>query len=569
MKKSWYHKPKKVNRPKIDKRAVYKKIENKSCIYITFPLDRDEVVHIKSLQGYQQHPGKPIYWTCPINPKNIMLLKEWGFRFDRKLNDLYRKVGRKTKIQSIPGLLGELYSFQLEGVQFIEEHKGRTILADEMGLGKTIQALAWLQLHPERRPAVIIVPASLKLNWAREAGKWIKDPKVQIFEGRYQGQSIDGEIIIINYDILANKYEPTKGKKKGKEIPKSGWVDHLIAIKPQVLILDESHYIKNSNARRSRSVKKIGKKVPYILGLSGTPIVNRPIEIYNVFNLISQSDVPDFWTFAQHFCAAKQTRFGWDFSGASNTEELNELLINTVMLRRKKDEVLKELPDKVRAMVPIEINNRDEYSIMEFDFIKWVREHYGSAAAKKAKNAKALTELSALKQLAAKGKLAFAINWIKNFLESDQKLIVFCTHKFVIDELMDNFKQAVKIDGSVSTKIRQEVVDAFQNDKNVRLFIGNIQAAGVGLTLTSASNVAFLEFPWTPGEMSQAEDRSHRIGQESSVTIYYLFAENTIEERIVKALDKKRKTLDMVLDGLETSSESLITSLITDYVEGD
>jgi SWI/SNF-related matrix-associated actin-dependent regulator 1 of chromatin subfamily A len=245
------------------------------------------------------------------------------------------------------------------------------------------------------------------------------------------------------------------------------------------------------------------------------------------------------------------------------------------MIRRKKEDVLKDLPDKVRSFIPIQLHNEKEYRKAEADFITYIEEVKGKEAAEKASKAETMVSIEGLKQLAVKGKLVEAIEWIENFLESGEKLVVFTVHHFVIDALMAKFSyidkthkladRVVKVDGSVSMTDRQRAVDTFQNNPNCRLFIGNIKAAGVGITLTASSNVVFLELPWTPGDVTQAEDRCHRIGQKESVNIYYLLATGTIEEEIALLLDKKRKVLDAVTDGIETNQETLLKELIRMY----
>ena len=379
---------------------------------------------------------------------------------------------------------------------------------------------------------------------------WMEDPKVQILSGTKVNTPLIGEIIIINYDIL------------------KPWWGKLQEIKAKVLITDECHYFKNNKAQRTKAIKALGKKIPHILCLSGTPIVNRPMEGFNALKLIDPGVVGSFWDFAYRYCGAHHTGFGWDFNGASNTAELHHKLTNTVMIRRKKSDVLKDLPDKARSFLPLELSNEKEYRKAEQNFIHWLRENKGEKAAEKASNAEALAEIEVMKQLAVKGKMKQAIEWIKDFLDVDGKLVVFATHKFVIQELMDVFgDKAVKIDGSVATEKRQGIVERFQTDDSIRLFIGNIKAAGVGITLTAASNVAFLELPWTPGELIQAEDRCHRIGQKNAVNIHYLMAINTIDQEIALMLDSKRKVLDAVLDGAAPEEGSLITELMNNYIK--
>jgi SWI/SNF-related matrix-associated actin-dependent regulator of chromatin subfamily A-like protein 1 len=520
-------------------------------IKITFPYNTTDLDHVRTLSGRRYHAEQKI-WSAPVCVETVELLKSWGFMLDSKLEIFLQKVNTHidpATIIDVPGLKGQLFPFQNRGVAFIESRDGRALIADEQGLGKTIEALAWLQLHPERRPAIVVVPASLKLNWEREAQHWMSNPKVQVLSGTSL-YKITGEIIVINYDILGD------------------WFPALKAMNPQVLILDEAHMIKSNSARRTKAVKQLAKGIPHVIGLSGTPIVNRPVEAFNALHIIDPTVVGDFWSFAHRYCAAHNNGFGWDFNGASNTAELHDKLIQTVMLRRVKSDVLTDLPDKLHSFVPIELDNEKEYRSAELDFISFIQRTKGSDAAERASNAATLAEIEGLKQLAVQGKMKQAIDWIQDFLDADGKLVVFAVHKFVIDALMTHFgtQLAVKIDGSTPMADRQRAVDIFQHNPECRLFVGNIQASGIGITLTASSNVAFLELPWTPGALVQAEDRCHRIGQKDSVNIHYLLANGTIEEKIAQLLDKKRKTLDAVLDGKETEQESLLMILMAEYL---
>jgi len=233
------------------------------------------------------------------------------------------------------------------------------------------------------------------------------------------------------------------------------------------------------------------------------------------------------------------------------------------MLRRLKKDVLTELPEKTFSFVPMELSNKKEYESAENDFIAWVRREKGDEKAERIQRVEALAKFEGLKQLATKGKLNQVKEWIKDFLETDNKLVVFCTHTFVVDELMKEFSCAVKIDGS--TNDRQKPVDAFQNDSKTRLFVGNIISASEGITLTASSNVAIIELPWSPSKVDQASDRCHRITQKDNVTVYYLLAQNTVEERIAKLLDKKRKMVNSVMNGTETEQSELLLELINSY----
>jgi len=522
---------------------------------IKFPYNMEDLDRIRSLKDRKFNPdGK--WWTSPVTVDNLQHLSDWGFILDNELKSILNRS--KVTVEqlsvlpeelNIPGLKMELFPFQKIGVRFIEAKGGRALIADEMGLGKTIQALAYLQLHPELRPAVIVVPASLKLNWLKEANMWMPNPNADVVSSTTP-YVVDGDIVIINYDVL------------------SYWVPTLISWKPQVLIMDEIHSIKNNAAKRTKAVKSLAKTISHIIGLSGTPIINRPVEAYNAISLIDPTIFGSYWSYVHRYCGAKRGRFGMEVNGATNLPELHQKLTDSIMLRRLKKDVLKDLPDKMYSYVPIELDNRQEYLSAQRDFIQFVLSTKGQAAAVKASNARVLAEIEGLKQLSVKGKMAEVLTWIEDFLEADGKLVVFAVHKFVIEALTERFRTiCVKIDGSVSQQDRQLAVDRFQEDKNIRLFIGNIQAAGVGLTLTAASSVAFIELPWTPGQLAQAADRVHRIGQKNAVTVYYLLGTNTIEEKIAKLLDSKQIVLDAVLDGQETAPSSLLSALISEYTE--
>lgn len=528
-----------------------KAVEWKGKIAIQFPFDYGTLSKVKSLPNRKYHAkGRVKFWTCPITTASILELKEWGFQLDENLAS-YVTVDSpitKRRISSIevPSYKKDPYPFQVEGVGFIEYKNGRVLLADEMGLGKTVQVLMWLELHPNKRIAVIVCPASLKLNWAREIEEGMTtNMNIHIAEGRDPYFIPNTDIIIINYDIL------------------SYWSGMLLELEPQVLITDECHYYKNNKAKRTKAVKRLAKKIPHVIAISGTPIQNRPIEIYNAVTILDPTLFPNYWNFVQRYCDAKNTGFGWDLSGASNTEELHEILINSIMIRRKKKDVLADLPDKVRSYIPFDIDNRKEYDKAGDDFIKYAKSVRGEEAAEKASNAEIITQIEYLKQIAVKGKLEEVLDWISNFLESGEKLVVFATHKEVITKIMDKFKKiAVKVDGSVTGRKRDQAVVDFQTLERIRLFVGNIKAAGVGLTLTAASNVAVIELPWAPGDLDQLEDRCHRIGQKDCVNVHYLLSLGTIEYELAEILDRKRKILDSVLDGQATGEESLLTELI-------
>jgi len=424
---------------------------------------------------------------------------------------------------------------------------GGVMIADSMGLGKTAQALAYLQLHPKLRPAIIICPASLKYNWRNECEMWLEtDDTIEIInDGKLH--KLEADITIINYDLI------------------SKWNQTIKSIRPQVVIFDESHYLKNQKASRSKAAKDIGTSTPHRILLTGTPVLNRPNELWNQLQILDPVAYSDknFFRWHLRYADATEGSYGWDFSGASNIKELAENLKH-IMIRRTKDQVLPELPDKRQSSIIVPITNRKDYRKAESEFFVWVAEQKGLAAAKRASRVEQLTKIEYLKQIAAIGKLKDSIAWISDFLESGEKLVVFANHKATIHAIEREFGNiAVKIDGSVSVEARQMAVEKFQNDPKVKLFIGNIKASGIGITLTAASDVIFLELPWTPAELDQAADRVHRIGQKNSVNVYYLLGDNTIDENIAIMIESKRK----VINGIMSDDKSKTDFNLFDLME--
>lgn len=435
-----------------------------------------------------------------------------------------------------------LYPYQQDGVRLIEHFNGRVLLADEMGLGKTIQALEYLRRHPELRPAVVIAPANVKWVWEREA-RIHCNMSVLVGHGRKPPKKLlskKGLVLVINYEIAA------------------AWKDFLRdQINPQILICDEVHMIKSYQAKRTKAVRAIAKKVRHILALSGTPLTNRPKELYTTLRMLWPKAFPAFMPYAHQYCDARLLPWGWNFDGAKNLKELHKKLTLLGMIRRRKKDVLHDLPAKRRLVVPMPITNRADYQEAAADVVAWLRKH-SVVKAQRAESAKKLVQMAALKRLAAEGKLAAVFNWIDSFLEeSDGKLVVYAHHLSVVRPLHERYhKTAVVISGDNTPRKRSLAVDSFQNQPKIRLFIGN-RAAVEGITLTAASTLAFAEMWFTPGLHTQAEDRIHRIGQTQATSIYYLVAKDTIEESLCQILQRKQQILTEVLDGKEMERDNM------------
>lgn len=427
----------------------------------------------------------------------------------------------------------KLYPYQAKGFRTICHFKGVSLLADDMGLGKTIQALWYLKEHPDIRPVIIVTPAHLKWHWEGEA-KDKTNLRAAVLEGNkpYSLRFATAKsIIIVNYDIL------------------SKWVETLLKLNPKCVIWDEAHFIKNRNAKRTQALRLLIKNVPHRIAISGTPLLQRPAELFPTINALWPEEFPSFFSFAQRYCKPVYKRWGWEYKGAGHLDELHRRLTRCGMIRRRKEDVLPDLPPKQRTVVPVTIP-MEEYTEAEKNFIKWLSKK-SVEKARKAKSAEQITQMGYLKRLAAAEKLPFVVQWIEAFLEqTDRKLVVYGIHKAVVRGLYKEFKHlAVILDGSSNKRERRNAVQDFQTKKRIRLFIGNIQAAGTGITLTAASNLLFAELDWVPGNHIQAEDRIHRIGQKGNAEITYLVARNTIEEKLCRIIQKKQETVTATLDG--------------------
>lgn len=537
---------------------------DKGRIRLKFNYDPILISRIKSdvLGRTWNHEHK--CWTAPLTKENIGAVRALGFILDENLKQEQRmEVGDFTDKIKLPK---GLFPFQQEGVKQMERFGGKTLLADDPGLGKTIQALAWLYIHPELRPAIVVSPAKAKLNWAKHTKIWLPGEDVVVIQGTQTEEDVirlvkghPRAIILVNYEPLILCTSEDKGRTLAEAL-------HYEVV-PKALIVDECHYIANTKALRTKATKRLmkGRGHPAILALSGTPATSRPSQYFSVLNMLRPDLFPSFWKFAMEYCAPRHNGFGWDFSGASNTKKLHNILVSTCMVRRTKAEVLPDLPDKLKDVIPMEFDSSD-YKIAEEDFISWLIKKGEKEKAERASRAEALTKMEGLKLLAAKGKLESVKGWIEDFLEgSQEKLVVFTQHIEIRDSIYNHFVEKVKAVKATGGNQSFKAAEIFQSQPDVRLFISNIDAAGDSIDLYAASNVAFVELPWTPGKLVQAEDRTHRIGQKQCVNIHYLVAEGTIDEELADILDKKNKALTAVADGKDVEEESLITELINKY----
>ena len=424
----------------------------------------------------------------------------------------------------------------------------RFILADDMGLGKTTSTVI-ASMESGAKKVLIVCPASLKINWKREIENYSED-HILIVEGKKWGSTF--KYYIINYDILKNFHttENSEDSEAYQIILNEGF---------DLAIVDEAHYISNSQAQRTKLLNDILAKIPKVWLLTGTPMTSRPINYYNLLKIVNSPLTLNWQSYVIRYCKGYQFRVGgrkvWNTSGASNLDELREQT-KAVTLRRLKTDVL-DLPEKIISPIWLELKN-SFYDDELTEFLRISEENN-----EKESITVTLNRLMKLRQLIAIEKVEHTCELIDKVLEQGKKVIVFTNFTMSLDMIHEKYrKKSVVLDGRMSKLSRQESVDRFQNEDKVKIFIGNIKAAGVGITLTSADTVIMNDLSFVPADHSQAEDRAYRYGQKNSVLVYYPVFENTIEMTVYNILQKKKDIIDQVMGDGEYS-ESFASELVS------
>lgn len=418
-----------------------------------------------------------------------------------------------------------------------------------MGTGKSLVSIHWA-VENDAFPCVVVCPASLKWTWQTEWNKHV-EMRSFVLEGtrttRRNPFRSNDRVIIVNYDIL------------------HAWRTHLQEIGARLVIADEVHMARSISARRTRELHSLCEDVPYVLALSGTPLINRPAELWPTLHLLRPDKYSSFFAFAMSHCAPKMRNGTWDVRGASNLQLLHRKLKRHCMVRKEKSEILPDLPQKVRQVIPIEIEDRKQYDLAMRDFRGWLKSQGKNGYRSSKKNA--IAQLGHLKRLAAKLKRRSVEEWVDSFLaESNEKLLLYAVHQDVVKHFHQRYKgQSVMVNGSVIGRKRQLAFDRFNTDKRCRIFVGNIQAAGTGWSAKGANTVAFAEMDWQPGLHAQAEDRVHGInrgeaGKHSAAV--YLVARNTIEEKLCDILQRKQEVVSSTLDGRTNGKDLDVMDLL-------
>ena len=507
-------------------------------IRITFPYDfgTKEIIKTIADRAYATEPFR--HWTLPATPWHaqelLTKLKGAGFVCDDEVRKLYAQNHYINHLNPRKDALGlGLYPFQAQAVDFIDKCDGRVMVCDDAGLGKTVTSLGYIRLHDIQR-VLIVAPASVIYKWRDECHRWLVDPDVAVVETSKKEIPF-ADILILSYRLM------TLLK------------DELTQQVFDCIIFDESHYIKNHKAQRTQAAKEIAIGNPYLLCLSGTPLLNRPIEMFEALHLLQPSSWPSRQSYGWAYCGGvvHAGPFKKVFQGTCNEEELAER-VRSIMIRRLKQDVKDQLPELTRSVLPVDIDKGAYTTAYHEDYPN------------------ALTKLTALRYAVGMAKAKVAASWADDFLfnsEENTKLVLYCHHLDVVDYIKDRLKKylVVTITGKVSSKERDRRIKMYQTPGGPRIMI--ITSAGgegidlFGLDGVDSSNICFVEREWNSAKEEQAEARLHRLGQDNAVVAWYLIARNTIDEDVAELIEEKRRLIGRIV-GVGDVEASIVTDLL-------
>jgi len=485
-----------------------------------------------------------IKWIMDRYPLEIKSKSIWH-RKVRKVITPQKKWTRIEKLRKAnPGnqFRGQLLDFQREGLDFLLKSSGNALLADEMGLGKTVQTLSYLATEKQTFPVLIVAPLVTLNNWQREIQKFLKkrSRNGKIIEDEHPssvlirtGKAQDlgkYDVYIINYDLLHKR------------------TNDLSKVNIKTIVCDEVQHLRSKTTKKYTAVKKLAalESIKYRIGLSGTPIYNRGSEIWPIVDILRPGLLGTFEEFCEYFCYVNEK--GKAIVLENKRASLGEELRKHVMLRRKKSDVLKELKDKVRykELIDSDIN----YYQAELGKI-WERleEEQKSATSAFDKFSSYKRAIQSERQAAGVAKVPHVIEFVKNIMEIEESVVVFCHHKAIHELLHRSLAEysPASIIGGQSDKERQEGIDRFQNGET-KLIIAGLRAGNVGINLSKARYVIFAELDWSPAIHRQAEDRLHRIGQKNTVFAYYLMGNGTLDDHVANVLVDKSYEIDAIMD---------------------
>ena len=478
----------------------------------------------------------------------------------KPFQELLSRKDIELLIENLP-LLKKPRSYQMDYLYYAVNH-GNHINGSSVGTGKSLCSVLYAEML-DLFPCMVVCPASVKSGWLREWKETNPNRRVSIISTSSPPEDFEADVIVINYDIL--------GKRVTKENGKTSLEIRLDGMKKKsfsLVIADEIHFLKNRKSIRSKSFKKLIHKVPSVIGLTGTLIMNRPAELLNILMLIERIKeiAPDdqyHHYFFERYCNMKETNFGMDISGASNIKELNRLLKECCYFQVSKRDALKELPPISENVVECEITNKRAYKKAKDDLLQFIEDKFkDEEKVEKAARAEFLVKLSTLKQLSLEGKEKFIKKWVEEWLEAneEEKLLVFASQSAILTKIAEEFKEGLLITGSTTTKKRDEILQKFTLEKNKRVLFANIGCLGTGVDGLQkvCSNMAILELPPRPSDLVQVIGRLERSGQENPVTIQYLLSPETIDQDLWEMLKGKKDVTDMLNKGFQDDTSLMI-----------
>ena len=539
-------------------------------------LDKESLLRLKLISSYKRNAAnKELY--VKSDPAKEILLKE--FVTDCGIEEIdplsIVRTGCKAEIKPFEELLSrkdiELLidglsllkkprSYQMDYLYYAINH-GNHVNGSSVGVGKTLSSIFYAEIL-DLFPCMVVCPASVKSGWLREWKETNPNRQVSIISTTSPAEDFNADVLVINYDILGKRTE--KNGKTSIEVR----LDGMKKKKFSLVIADEIHFLKNRKSIRSKTFKKLAGKSSAIIGLTGTLIMNRPVELLNILALIGRlkeiaPDDPYHRYFFERYCNLKETFWGMDMTGASNIKELNDLLTKCCYFHINKRDALKELPPVTENIVECEITNKKAYKAAEDDLLEFIFNHFkDEEKVEKAARAEFLVKMNLLKQLSLEGKIKAIKKWIEEWLEAneDDKLLVFGSHSAILKDIQKLFKNSLLIIGETTGKKREKVLSDFSFDPSKRLLFANMGCLGTGVDGLQkvCSNMAILELPPRPSDLVQVIGRLERSGQENPVTIQYLLSSSTIDKDLWEMLKNKKSVTDMLNKGFEDDSSLMI-----------
>jgi SWI/SNF-related matrix-associated actin-dependent regulator 1 of chromatin subfamily A len=559
---------------------------------VTFTFDHSKLTAVKSIPG-SWYQGNARVWHVPkFRTREINFLRQKFNVHELKIvnvpiQESYDDVPPLPDLDCELPLIREPFPFQKTGIAYCRKNK-RVIIGDQPGLGKSLEAIGTIcsfGINQDKMlalgPGLIICPSSLKINWQKE---WMVNAGhrsmilVDSIKNTWQSYYNVGmcDVFIVNYESLKKYFvqpgwkKPSEGQFKMNHIPFRATINIF-----KWVIIDESHKVKDGSTMQAKLSMGIARGKEVILELTGTPILNKARDLISQLHVIDRlrdivehiprpvdkhgklSDYSGYTRFVNRYCGGGNE--------STNLNELNYRLNKFCFFRREKSDVLKDLPAKMRQVVRCDITNRTEYDRAENEFVTYLKDVRGCSdqEIKKKLRGQMMVKIGILKQISAKGKLEAAKEFIEEVTEGGQKIVVFVHLKEIAKALKQIFPEAVGITGDDDAYARDRAITHFQKHDDTKIIVCSLQAGGVGITLTASSEVLFVEFPWTFALCEQAEDRTHRIGQDNNVRATYLLGDNTIDEYCYEVIQKKKSIAQDITGATDDVVEEMIDNLLS------